>query len=128
MLLRSGILIKKAKLKDEMLQRRAARFVLGDCRCDSKMIAKLGWSTLESRRKYACLKNFHLVLTEQGGWKDLRNFLLPLGRQGRTERPLYSRTTIPKTDICKHSFVYRSSQEFNSLPAEMFSPSVPSTN
>ena len=48
-----------------MVQRRAARFVLGDYNRTSSvtdMLDKLKWDTLEQRREMQCLSAFHKVL------------------------------------------------------------------
>jgi len=58
---------------------------------------------------------------------DLVEFLKPVGRQGRSDRPYSTRTGIPRTDIGKFSFINRTSNDWNKLPTEIFAnnPSLP---
>ena len=106
-----------------MIQRRAARFVVGDYDLTSSVsniIENLNWNTLASRRKFARLKNFYLVYNGIGGWADLFEYIDPPARLGRSERPYSVRTAIPRTDIGKYSFVTRSVSEWNNLPEDVF--------
>ena len=109
----------------EMVQRRAARFVVKDYDITSsvsKIISDLGWDSLAKRRTFARLKNFYLVYNGIGGWVDLMEYLEPPARLGRSEHPHSVRTKIPRTDIGKFSFITRTAAEWNGLPEEVFNP------
>ena len=89
-----------------MIQRRAARFVVGDYDLTSsvfKIIENLNWDTLSSRRQFSRLKNFYLVYNGIGGWADLFEYIDPPARLGHSERPYSVRTAIPRTDILESS-------------------------
>jgi len=106
----------------EAVQRKAARFVLGDFNFMSSptsMIQTLGWNTLADRRKYARLKNFHSVYQSHGGWKDIRDYFDHSSRETRAHScKVVVRT--PSTDFGKFSFISRTAAEWNKLPAELF--------
>ena len=109
----------------EMVQRRAARFVINDYGIQSSvtdMLSKLNWDSLETRRKFARLKNFYLVYNGIGGWIDLMEYVDPPARTGRAGHACSVRTQIPRTDLGKFSYITRSVNEWNSLPADVFMP------
>ena len=86
------------------------------------MVKTLNWEFLQSRRKFARLKNFYLVYNSIGGWVDLVEYLQPPARLGRSERPCAVRTSIPRTNIGKFSFITRTAKEWNDLPDEVLNP------
>jgi hypothetical protein len=109
--------------KIEMVQRRAARFVLKDYDVSSsvtQMLEKLNWNSLSSRRQYARLKNFYLVYNGIGGWIDLMQYIQPAERLGRAQRSYSVRSSLPRSDHGKYSYINRTVSEWNSLPENLF--------
>lgn len=102
----------------ELIQRRAARFIIGDYRHSSSvttMLQKLDLETLEERRKIIRLKFFYLIYNEQTGL-DRNTYLMPPPQ--RSSRINHSKTVKPfwpKNDVFKFSFFVRTSEEWNLL-------------
>ena len=107
----------------EMIQRRAARFTIGDYRHTSSvdaMIAILDWPLLSERRRDIRQKMLHKILNKQVAVKSLE--LIP-----KTTRPRrthsYQLKIIPTSkNYRKMSFFPRTVAEWNSLPRD-FLPS-----
>ena len=80
--------------KTEMVQRSAARRVLGDyspCSSVSGMLEKLGWRTLEQRSADSRLVLFYKIIDGYVA-VPLPSYIIPLTRVSRTSHPLtYSR-------------------------------------
>ena len=109
----------------EMVQRRAARFVLNDFQSTTSvtaLLSKLDWNSLEVRRKFARLKKFYLVYHAMGGWADVSHYLDPVARVGRSARACLTRTGVPRTNVNQNSFIIKTSKEWNDLPADIFEP------
>ena len=107
--------------KIESVQRRAARWVLGDYSPYSSvtdMIGKLGWRTLEQRRTDSRLILFYKIIY---GYVviPLPSYVIPLPRASRTSHPLAYRQISTRTDYYKYSFYPLTVVQWNSLPASI---------
>ena len=96
--------------KVERIQRRAACFVVRDHRTTSsvtEILRKIEWEPLASRRKNQRLLLLHQI-QHQNININLENTIKP-GYRGRLKQQHC------KTDLAKHSFVNRTTREWNSL-------------
>ena len=92
--------------KIEMVQRRAARWVLGDYSpysSVSDMLRRLGWRTLEQRRADSRLVLFYKIVHRYVA-VPLPSYVIPLTRISRTSHPLAYRQICARTDYYKYSF------------------------
>lgn len=107
--------------KTEMVQRRAARFVLKRYHQTSSvgaMLTQLGWTTLQERRARMRIlllykATHHLVAVNS----DL--FLVPITAPTRQDHCLTYQRISTKTNYHKYSFYPRTIKEWNSLPAKI---------
>ena len=107
--------------KIESVQRRAARWVLGDYSPYSSvtdMIGKLGWRTLEQRRTDSTLILFYKIIYGYVAI-PLPSYVIPLPRASRTSHPLAYRQISTRTDYYKYSFYPLTVVQWNSLPASI---------
>jgi hypothetical protein len=120
---------KKYKKKLEMIQRRAARFVLNRYHiitpgCVTKMLDELQWELLEHRRSRARLNMFFKV--------QHALIAIPIPncvKAKKRQRPGYpNQYQIPQcnTDSYKESFFPRTLKQWNGLPPAITSQSSPS--
>ena len=111
--------------KLEMVQRRAARFVLGNYRKTpgtvTDILQQLEWPTLEQRRKEARSINMFKI--------QHATIAIPLpdyvqkqtASNTRQYHPSRFRVMGPKTNVYKYSFFPRTILEWNSLPVSLYS-------
>ena len=105
-------------LKIEMVQRRAARWVLGDYSPYSSvtdMLGKLDWRTLEQRRTDFSLVLFYKIVYGYVA-VPLPTYVIPLTRTSRTSHPLAYRQLCAGTDYYKYSFYPLAVVQWNNLP------------
>ena len=105
--------------KIEMVQRRAARWVLGDYSpysSVSDMLRRLGWRTLEQRRADSRLVLFYKIVHGYVA-VPLPSYVIPLTRISRTSHLLAYRQICARTDYYKYSFFPLTVVQWNSLPA-----------
>ena len=112
---------EKDKKKIEMVQRRAARYVLNDYNTTSSvsaMLEELGWETLESRRQKLQLTLFFKIVNNL---VDIpaANYLTSAPSSLRANHKLKFRHLSSKTDSLKFSFFPRTIPIWNSLPASV---------
>ena len=103
--------------KIECVQRRAARWVLGDYSPYSSvtdMIGKLGWRTLEQQGTDSRLILFYKII-----YGYLPSYVIPLPWASRTSHPLAYRQISTRTDYYKYSFYHLRVVQWNSLPASI---------
>ena len=121
-LLQYGILtLRMTYKKIESVQRRAARWVLGDYSPSSSvtdMIGKLGWRTLEQRRTDSRLILFYKIIYGYVAI-PLPSYVIPLPRASRTSHSLAYRQISNRTDYYKYSFYPLTVVQWNSLPASI---------
>ena len=110
--------------KIEMVQRRAARFVIGNYSKTSgtvtNILQQLNWPTLEQRRKESRLINLYKIQHE--------NIAIPLpdyiqrqqASNTRQYHPSKFRVMGPKTNVYKNSYFPRTILEWNSLPQSLY--------
>jgi hypothetical protein len=106
--------------KIEMVQRRAARFVNNNYwdrtpGCVTNMINKLGWESLEERRKNIRLSMLYRIDNDQ---VDIDKYVYLQANDRRTRRQgrfFQERITSP---ILQNSFFPRTIRDWNSLPAD----------
>ena len=92
--------------KIEMVQRRAARLVLGDYSPYSSvtdMLVNLGWRTLEQRHTDFRLVLFYKIVYGYVA-VPLPTYVIPLTRTSRISHPLAYRQLCAGTDYYKYSF------------------------
>ena len=107
--------------KIESVQRRAARWVLGDYSPYSSvtdMIGKLRWRTLEQRRTDSRLILFYKIIYGYVAI-PLPSYVIPLPCASRTSHPLAYRQISTRTDYYKYSFYPLTVVQWNSLPASI---------
>ena len=105
--------------KIEMVQRRAARWVLGDYSpysSVSDMLGRLGWCTLEQRRADSRLVLFYKIVHGYVA-VTLPSYVIPLTRISRTSHPLAYRQICARNDYYKYLFFPLTVVQWNSLPA-----------
>ena len=105
----------------EMAQRRAARFVVGDYKTTTsvtKCMDKLGWPTLEQRRKNMKAATMYKMLNDLV--EIPTDHLVPLPTNHRT-RGHQQRLTVPRSRTKTHqqSFFPSGIREWNALPAHI---------
>ncbi len=110
--------IKKGITQTEQVQRRAARWVTsryGNRSSPTEMLAELGWTSLEDRRRDQCLAMMYKIST---GLVALDADLY-LTHESRTSRHIHAHSyTIPTSNTDYHhcAFFPRTVREWNSLP------------
>ena len=105
----------------ESIQKRAARWVLGDYSPYSSvtdMIGKLGWRTLEQRRSDSRLVLFYKIIYGYVA-VPLPSYVIPLSRASRTFHPLAYRQIPTTTNYYKYSFYPLTVVQWNKLPASV---------
>ena len=108
------------KLEIEMVQRRAARFVLGRYNNTSSvgdMLYELGWTSLQTRRqtlRLCMMYKIHKGLIAM----DAQEFMTPLQRRSRHVNSNAYKIPRSKTDYHMYSFFPRTIREWNSLANE----------
>ena len=105
--------------KIEMVQRRAARWVLGDYSpysSVSDMLGNLGWRTLEQRRADSRLDIFIKIVHGYVA-VPLSSYAIPLTHISRTSGPLAYRQIYARTDYYKYSCFLLAVVQWNALPA-----------
>ena len=109
--------------KIESVQRRAARWVLGDYSPYSSvtdMIGKLGWRTLEQGPTDSRLILFYKIIYGYVAIHvPLPSYVIPLPRASRTSHPLAYRQISTRTDYYKYSFYPLTVVQWNNLPASI---------
>ena len=106
--------------KLEMVQRRAARFVLGRYNNTSSvgdMLLELGWTSLQTRRqtlRLCMMYKIHKGLIAM----DAQEFMTPLQRRSRHVNSYAYKIPHSKTDYHMYSFFPRTIREWNSLANE----------
>ena len=114
---------KENKNLIEMVQRRAARFVLGDYdrkSSVSKMYQNLKWDTLEQRREKQCISAFHKIL--HGDLElDIDNYAIKkIDRPRRTHNQQYqSNSKFISTSQFSTSFFPSTISSWNKLPQSL---------
>ena len=111
--------------KLEGVQRKAARYVQGNfSKYDSVtlMINKLGWQSLETRRKINRLGGIFKVMNRDLGWDELRNRVNTPNYIGRYDHYLKIKIRAQRTDIGKFSFMNRGISEWNKLDESLLKP------
>ena len=108
--------------KVEMVQRRAARYVLGRYRNTSsvgEMLDQLEWETLEERQKYARLAMFY-KMTNGLAAINAEKYVTPATTRG-TRGGEEHHYTVPhsRVDYHKFSFFPRTIREWNALAPEV---------
>ena len=105
--------------KIEMVQRRAARWVLNDYSPYSSvsgMLEKLNWRTLEQRRADSRLVLFYKIIYGYVA-VPLPTYVIPLSRTSRrTTHSLAYRQIYTRTDYYKYSFYPLTVVQWNHLP------------
>ena len=112
-------------LKLEMIQRKAARFVLGRFgRPDSvsDMLRELGWDTLDSRRKVDRLVGLHQTYAGKPTWKEMCDRLKSPNFIGKNDHCYKVYIDASKKDVGKYSFLSRTVKEWNELPEVILNP------
>jgi len=84
------------------------------------------WETLASRRKIARLCALYKAYGGQRAWKAIGDRLERPHYLSRADHNLNIRNRRQRTDIGKYSFVNRTIQHWNQLPAEVLEP-LPAT-
>ncbi len=110
----------------ERVQRRAARFVMGDFRQTSsvqKMLDNLGWEDLRNRRQRARLIGMYGAVQGDMAWGDIRE-RIDIGRtfRGRRDHDMKIRLEYRKRNWGKFSFLGRGVREWNNLSGEILNP------
>ena len=112
------------KQKIEMIQRRAARYVLNKYNNTSSvtnMLRQLKWTTLENRRKIMRLCLFYKIRNGHVETHSQNEYLQPSNRINRNSNTqAYIIPDSPK-DYIKHSFYPRTIRDWNTLPEEVVS-------
>jgi hypothetical protein len=109
----------------EKVQRRAARFVLSryeKCSSVTQMQKELGWESLEARRRKKRLSMFYKAYVGEPAFKEIRDRINEADYIGRNDHTFKVRSIKQKTDKRKYSFLNRTIEEWNGLPAEIFEP------
>jgi hypothetical protein len=115
----------------EKVQRKAARYVMGKHKKTesvSKLLAELGWSSLERRRKINRLCALFRTLKGENAWGDLRKKVENPNYIGRNDHQFKVKCRSQKNNVKKFSFLNRTILDWNSLPAELFEPFPKSVN
>ena len=109
--------------KLEGVQRKAARYVMGKHQRDesvSKILCKLEWEPLKSRRKLTRLVRIFKARNDEVGWGNCApDFMLQIMLG---DHHLKIKEQDQKTDIGKYSFINRGIRELNALPGELHMP------
>ena len=110
--------------KIEMVQRRAARWVLSDYRLQSSvtaMIDELGWVTLEQRCRRNRLIQLYKIINGYTPGAELPAIYLPQTIITRHYHP--SRFILPAANTTNYqaSFFYRTVKDWNDLPLNFYS-------
>ena len=103
----------------EMVQRRAARWVMSDYSpysSVSDMLGRLGWRTLEQRRADSRLVLFYKIVHGLVAI-PLPTYVIPLNRYSRTSYSLAFRQLYVRTDYYKYSFFPLAVVQWNNLSA-----------
>ena len=113
--------------KIEMVQRRAARFVCNNYRCEASvttMLDKLGWRSLKQRRADQRLIMLYKIVNNLVE-VDLSKELIPLTRHFRNSHAKSFRIPYERKTYLQYSFLPRTIKQWNSLPATLAtSPSL----
>ena len=103
----------------EMVQRRAARWVMSDYSpysSVSDMLGRLGWRTLEQRRADSWLVLFYKIVHGLVAI-PLPTYVIPLNGYPRTTHSLAFRQLYARTDYYKYSFFPLAVVQWNNLSA-----------
>lgn len=104
----------------ERLQRRAAKFVKGKRDHGEELVIELGWEKLETRRKQARLCSLYRAYIGQKAWGDITARLEKPTYYGRNDHEYKIKTIRQRTDVGKFSFLNRTINDWNKLPAGVF--------
>ena len=110
--------------KIEMVQRRAARWVLSDYRFQSSvtaMIDELGWVTLEQRRRRNRLIQLYKIINGYTLGAELPAIYLPQMIITRHYHPSHFILPAANTNNYQASFFYRTVKDWNDLPLNFYS-------
>ena len=115
--------------KIEMVQRRAARFTLNQCRrTDSvtAMLDKLSWPTLAQRRQHARLQMFYKIHFDHVAIDpSLHLSSKHLTTPARSDNSHAYHIPFSRTNYHKFSFFPRTTREWNHLPEDVVTSSSP---
>lgn len=111
----------------EMVQRRAARFVLRRYHNTSSvgdMLSELEWPSLMSRREQSRLSAFYKIHNKLVDF-DTSDIISPVSRQSRTVHAQENHIPQSRTEQHKQSFIPRTVRAWNSLPIDtVMAPSL----
>lgn len=111
----------------EMVQRRAARFVLNrqhNTSSVTEMLKELNWETLEQRRKKLRLLMFYKLHTKEIT-VDTTKYLVPRQHQSRHVNDHPYSIPLARTDSYKYSFFPRTIKDWNCLPTDTVNSGSP---
>jgi len=77
------------------------------------------WETLASRRKLSCICALFKAYSGESAWKPIGDRLQRTHYLSRVDHERKIRGRRQRTDIGKYSFVNRTIQHWNQLPAEL---------
>ena len=118
-----GLITTRDKLRLEQLQMRAARLVTGTLfhTAHKKLLAELGWETLEMRRFKHRLIFYHKLLNPSADIPQYIKDILPHTRHENTGLALRNADTVSlpnnKTTLFQKAFIPKTTRDWNSLPA-----------
>ena len=111
----------------EMIQRRAARYVLNryhNTSSVSEMLEQLGWSSLEKRREHLRLTMLYKMHNSLVDF-NMEQYIQPITRPTRTAHPYGYLIPLSRTEQHMQSFFPRTVRQWNSLPQEaIMAPTV----
>ena len=103
------------------MQRRAARFVVGNFRRRSsvtEMLKRLGWSSLEERRKNARLIMLHKIISGGTPIAAEPPLLASASRRTRAANEHKFKQLTANTTVYQQSFFPRTIRDWNSVPQD----------
>jgi hypothetical protein len=98
----------------DRVQRKAGKF--------AQNTNRLSWETLASRRKIARLCALYKAYRGESAWEEIRDRLERPHCLSRVDHNHKIRNRRQRTDIGKYSFVNRTIEQWNQLPAEILEP------
>lgn len=104
----------------ERIQYRAAKFVKGKREDGNDTIKELKWETLENRRRKTRITSLYRAHLGQKAWVDITARLEKPTYYGRNDHDFKIKCRKQKTDVGKFSFLNRTINDWNDLPAAVF--------
>ncbi|KAJ4430057.1 hypothetical protein ANN_22265 [Periplaneta americana] len=104
----------------ERIQYRAAKFVKGKREDGNDTIKELKWETLENRRRKTRITALYRAHLGQKAWVDITARLEKPTYYGRNDHDFKIKCRKQKTDVGKFSFLNRTINDWNDLPASVF--------